>query len=85
MTEVELLFILSYLLVYMYLGINFLMIVLEHKITLSISNPNETIKQLTQILSSENNPANYKQARIYFWGSVFMLILGIVLMRLGYV
>ena len=77
----ELLFLVGYLIAYMYLGINFLMIIMEHKITIAITDIPKTIEQISQILNKEHNPEEYRSARFYFWGSVILLVFGMVLLR----
>lgn len=80
MSTIEIFLVVGYLIVYMYLGLNLLMMVLEKRVKFSLIDISTAIEQL---LSKEFNPKEYVQARIYFWGTFLMLTLGIILLGLS--
>ncbi len=80
MSTIEIFLVVGYLIVYMYLGLNLLMIILERRVKFSLVDISTAIEQL---LSKELNPKEYIQARIYFWGTFLMLTVGMILLSLA--
>jgi hypothetical protein len=80
MSSIEISLVVGYLIVYMYLGLNLLMMILEKRVKFSLVNISTAIEQL---LSKEFNPKEYVRARIYFWGTFLMLALGMILLSLA--
>lgn len=80
MGTIEIFVMVGYLIVYMYLGANLLMIILEKRVKFSLVEISTAIKQL---LSKDLNPKEYVQARIYFWGTFLMLAMGMILLSLA--
>ncbi|WP_444912216.1 hypothetical protein [Microbulbifer sp. PAAF003] len=86
MNTLVLLIIFGYLIIYMFLGLNFLMILMEQKIKikLKLSTKNfyfpidpETKENLSKLFSTETNPSGYLSARVYGIGSFVMLLIPI--------
>jgi hypothetical protein len=71
------------LILFMFFGINLLMMVLERK--LSLSDFKMARMQLSEMLSKTHNPKEYFLARVYFWGSIVTLIILMVFMEVSYV
>ncbi len=80
MGTIEIFVLVGYLIVYMYLGANLLMIILEKRVKFSLI---EICTAIEQLLSKDLNPKAYFQARIYFWGTFLMLAMGMILLSLA--
>jgi len=80
MGTIEIFVMVGCLIVYMYLGFNLLMMILEKRVKFSLVEISTAIEQL---LSKELNPKEYVQARIYFWGTFLMLAMGMILLSLA--
>lgn len=75
----------GYLMVYMYLSLNFLMLALESKVKLRVSFRfpfalihMDTIRELSLLMSAIQNPKGYIKARFYGLGALAMNILPII-------
>ena len=80
MNTIEMFVMVGYLIVYMYLGLNLLMMILAEKVKFSFVDISTAIEQL---LSKDLNPKEYIQARVYFWGTFVTLSLGMIFLSLA--
>ena len=80
MSTIEIFLVVGYLIVYMYLGLNLVMMILQKRVKFSLVDISTAIEQL---LSKEFNPKEYVQARIYFWGTFLMLTFGMILLSVA--
>ena len=86
MSELYMLVGLGYLSLYIYFGVNALMLVLEEKIDLKplfllsdTASKRAVLTQVNSLMSSDKNPNSYKVARVYLVGTFSMLVVPIVL------
>lgn len=75
---IKLWIIVCYLIVYMFMALNFLMMLLERK--LSQLETAKVFDEIFNLLSKEENPKDYWLARFYFLGSSIMLLGGVILL-----
>lgn len=66
-TTAELFFIVGYLMVYMYLAVNFLMMVVARKVFSSPTDAITFIQQILKVLRKTHNPQEHLLARFYFF------------------
>ena len=67
-----------FLIAYMFLAINLVMMLMERK--LFQLGAAKAVEEIFSLLSKSQNPKEYILARLYFWGSLFMLLSGMVLL-----
>lgn len=70
--------IVCFLIAYMFLAINLVMMLMERK--LSQLETAKAVEEIFSMLSKSKNPKEYLLARLYFFGSFFMLLSGVVLL-----
>lgn len=75
---IKLWIIVCYLVIYMFLAINLIMMILERK--LSKFNTAKVIEEIFNMLGKERNPQEYLLARFYFFGTLVMLLGAVVLL-----
>ena len=62
----------------MFLASNLVMMLMERKL-LQLGAA-KAVEEIICMLSKSKNPKEYLLARLYFWGSFFMLLSGVVLL-----
>lgn len=67
-----------FLIAYMFLAINLVMMLMERK--LFQLGAAKAAEEIFSLLSKSQNPKEYILARLYFWGSLFILLSGMVLL-----
>ena len=70
--------IVCFLIAYMFLAINLLMMLMERK--LWKLETAKAVEEIFGLLTKSKNPKEYLLARLYFFGSIFMLLCGVVLL-----
>jgi len=70
--------IVCFLIAYMFLAINLVMMLMERK--LFQLGAAKAVEEISSMLSKSKNPKEYVLARLYFFGSLFMLLSGVVLL-----
>lgn len=70
--------IVCFLIIYMFLAINLVMMLMERK--LSQLETAKAVEEIFSMLSKSKNPKEYLLARLYFFGSFLMLLSGVVLL-----
>ena len=74
----KLFIIVCFLIAYIFLAINLVMMLMERK--LFQSGAAKAVDEMFSLLSKSKNPKEYVLVRLYFWGSLFMLLSGVVLL-----
>ncbi len=82
MSEVDLLLIIGSLCVYMFLGFNSFMMILEWKAKPSESGPRDIFSAVQSMLSKQDNPNEYLKARFYTYGALLMILGAVILSKL---
>ena len=70
--------IVCFLIIYMFLAINLVMMLMEIK--LWQLETAKAVEEIFSMLSKSKNPKEYLLARLYLFGSFFMLLSGVVLL-----
>ena len=70
--------IVCFLIIYMFLAINLVMMLMERK--LWQLETAKAVEEIFSMLSKSKNPKEYLLARLYLFGSFFMLLSGVVLL-----
>jgi hypothetical protein len=71
----EILLLLGWLLLYMFLAVQFILLALEKKVKMSLIPLSIDVRGLLSLLSEEQYPKDYKKARAFLLGAVILLIL----------
>lgn len=71
---IDLLLILAWLVAYMYLAGNFMMIAMERKIQLSVKDWKASVSQILALLDRTDNPDNYISARVHLVGAALLIL-----------
>ena len=70
--------IVCFLIAYIFLAINLAMMMMERK--LFQLGAAKAVEEMFSLLSKSKNPKEYVLVRLHFWGSLFMLLSGVVLL-----
>jgi len=82
MNEIELLLLVGYMCLYMFLGINSIMMLLEWKAKPTDSGPRDIVTAIITMHSKQENPSEYLKARVYTFGAFLMIFGAIILSKL---